>query len=82
MTRQQQKERAAMRINEYWARKNRKPSNADRIRAMTDEELSLFIQDIFTCQACMEWSGGFCKAQNGNECRDVIMAWLKQEAGE
>lgn len=45
MTRQQQKERAAMRLREYWARKNRKPTNADRIRAMTDEELAVLCED-------------------------------------
>ena len=45
------------------------PSNADRIRSMSDEELV----DIICCQYKE------CKDLNG-ECNKCLLDWLKQEA--
>ena len=58
----------------------RKPiTNADRIRAMSDEELAVF---MFTANGCPMWVGDYsCKEGNGchgagNAC---WLYWLKQE---
>ena len=49
----------------------RKPSNADRIRGMSDEELVNFFWN---------WCDGVeCKGKDCNECIEI---WLKQEAKE
>ena len=52
------------------------PTNADRIRAMSDEELAefLFNGDVEYCHA------GMCKA--GETCRICCLKWLQQPAGE
>ena len=51
-------------------------TNADRIRAMTDEELAggLFIG--MECGACPVAD----KCGNGSHCSDTILKWLKQPA--
>ena len=53
-----------------------KMTNADRIRAMSDEELAefLFNGDVEYCHA------GMCKA--GETCRICCLKWLQQPAGE
>lgn len=49
----------------------RKPiTNADRIRAMSDEELADELLEWFACFMAVEWS------------RDMILDYLKQEAKE
>ena len=58
-------------------------TNADRIRAMTDEELAgMFCGGIhgFDCGACREQvlSGGRCNMK----CYENCVAWLRQEAAE
>ena len=60
-------------------------SNADRIRAMSDEELALWIistRSIPICHQCKnrtDSSGTTCY-RNGEEwCKYGIMDWLKQE---
>lgn len=57
--------------------KDEKPTNADRIRAMTDEELMLFLRDesVF-CAHRDERTGGACVVCNG-ECGDCLTDWLK-----
>jgi hypothetical protein len=60
------------------SRKNYKPiSHADRIRAMTDEELANFVS------LCCGWTCAECpvgKECNGDECFSTWLGWLKQEA--
>lgn len=54
-------------------------TNADRIRAMSDEELAKFIDKLSSCSCC-----GFDKneCKKSVHCRDGIMQWLKSEAKE
>lgn len=56
-------------------RKNRsvEPTNADRIRAMSDEELADFFDSIV-----QDWHQG--TAQIGNRIIDSWLDWLKEEA--
>ena len=53
-------------------------TNADRIRAMTDEELAKFIPDWSYTNACK------CDEQPyvdcNNECEKCVAEWLKQPA--
>ena len=66
---------------EEWKRKNppikRKPlTNADRIRAMTDEELAEFLMKPtriipkYECEDCE------------NDCTECVLEWLKEEADD
>lgn len=61
-------------------RKNRtvEPTNADRLRAMTDEELARWIMSIEPA-ACpfRDDHGDDC---HFTHCRDCWLEWLKQEA--
>jgi hypothetical protein len=50
--------------------KDEKPSNADRIRSMTDEELADEILSWFNWLNAVEWDD------------KRIIEWLKQEVGE
>ena len=58
-------------------------TNADRIRAMTDEELADFINDAEygliehpgMCDVCKEY-----RLTNLNVCKNCWLDWLKQEA--
>lgn len=63
--------------------KPRKPqTNADRIRAMTDAELTRFFAENCGCgEWCMHWRSGACASKREEECcLDVWYDWLKQEA--
>lgn len=56
--------------------KKRKPTNADRIRAMPDEVLAKFIENPYgnpwyRCNEC-KWES----------CAECCLEWLKQEATE
>ena len=60
---------------------NAKPqTNADRIRAMSDEELAKFIPDWSYTNACK------CDEQPyvdcNNECEKCVLEWLKQPADQ
>ena len=46
-----------------------KPTNADRIRAMSDEEMATDLLDIFE-EIC----------EDGIPCREWMLKWLKQPA--
>lgn len=53
--------------------KDEKPSNADKIRAMSDEELA----DILKCVP------DYTDCPHGaDDCRKCILDWLRQEAEE
>ena len=55
----------------------RKPkTNGDKIRAMTDEELGLFLLQLKVYEACPEL--GFHNCQES--CRKCWLEWLQQEA--
>ena len=54
----------------------RKTTNADRIRAMTDEELADFITDDMCELLC--GSPMVCEGQ----CKQKMLDWLKQEVSE
>ena len=54
-----------------------KPTNYDRIRNMSVEEMAEFLNSD-VCVYCANKSV-FCGMDN-NVCRDGILAWLKQEA--
>jgi len=50
------------------------PTNADRIRSMTDEELAVWLTDATICErVCSEEE--YCY---GNECVRRVIGWLKQ----
>lgn len=52
-------------------------TNADKIRAMTDEELANWLcvhMDCYNCEA--EAGNGACE----DYCRAVLLEWLRQEA--
>lgn len=53
-------------------------SNADRIRAMTDEELAEFLNDVNMCLCSFAMGKSPCDDEN---C-PCWLEWLKQEAGE
>ena len=60
--------------------KNFKPdykTNADHIRAMSDEELANFLAPSFTCYACP--SRILCDSDTtGRTCSEIFAKWLKQ----
>ena len=52
-------------------------TNADRIRAMSEEELARFFDlEAFLCPWCDVSCGGVEELP----CRQCVLAWLKQEA--
>ena len=62
-----------------------KPTNADKIRAMSDEELAEFILQIASCDKenvlCVPTEYKHSGKCNGH-CREGRINWLKQEAKE
>jgi len=56
-------------------------TNADRIRAMTDEELAEFIAYNTSCETCVVRKGGSDECHNTN-CSTAWLDWLKQEVTE
>ena len=62
--------------------KDRRISNADRIRAMTDEELAEFITPV-KCVDCRLLDCGVEEEMlNGKHrtCQERVLNWLKQES--
>ena len=51
-------------------------SNADHIRAMSDEELANFLAPSFTCHACP--SSILCDSDTGRTCSELFAEWLRQ----
>lgn len=52
-------------------------TNADRIRSMTDEELSEFINALTVCDCCSY--NGICSEYNNiPKCRKGVLEWLQQ----
>ena len=59
------KAHAKERLRKYWENKNRKPTNADRIRSMSDEDLALFLETT---------------TEHGRVSEAEWRTWLKGEA--
>ena len=53
------------------------PTNADRIRAMSDEELCNFIMDA-PAIPCDEKMSAMMKDNGCNNCKKCVMDWLQQ----
>ena len=51
------------------------PTNADRIRSMTDEELAQYMGDVQTWGGCPNHGARNCT----ENCADCWLDWLKQE---
>lgn len=57
------------------------PSNADKIRAMTDEELAIWISSITWCEYCPIRE--HCdEAIQTRFCKEILLEWLKAEVSE
>ena len=57
-----------------------KHTNADRIRMMSDEELSLFINFHTNCEDCPASKDCQCAYTiDSNKCVATILEWLKKE---
>lgn len=54
-------------------------TNADRIREMTDDELSERISKIAHCMFCPIRCGIFCTEE---ECKDKWLSWLRSPVEE
>ena len=72
-----------------WIQKPEKPlTNADRIRAMSDEELASEMNQRSISTLCDIVCQGDCKAiatlnkTCGEVCKEIIMKWLQQPAEE
>lgn len=57
----------------------KKRTNADRVRSMTDEELADFLCDIGECDRRCPAKIGDCIFSDST-CRGAWLDWLKQEA--
>ena len=59
----------------------KKPSNADRIRAMSDEELA---EHILVIKATKDYCNGDCNCliQKDKTCYKCRLEWLRKEADE
>jgi hypothetical protein len=53
-------------------------TNADRIRAMSDEELADIMSMHTATGACNDW--GIPHEKCGGNCRECIIDWLRQPA--
>lgn len=55
-------------------------TNADRIRAMSDEELAEMLSAQIDVEYC---SGCLCNSMcGGGQCKSELLAWLKREVSE
>lgn len=52
-------------------------TNADRIRSMSDEELSEFINAITVCDCCV-YDGKCTEYNNISKCRKGVLEWLQK----
>ena len=52
-------------------------TNADRIRSMSDEELSEFINALTVCDCC-SYDGIGAEYNNSPKCRKGVFEWLKK----
>lgn len=52
-------------------------TNADRIRAMTDEELAEKISESMDCEICKTMHHDDCPSRPSHTCVDFWLEWLK-----
>ena len=67
---------------EVYLKSIKQPSNADRIRAMSDEELAEWIESIVYCRSC-PFHGKQCDGEafvSRASCKLHWLDWLKKEA--
>ena len=64
-----------------WKDNEESHTNADRIRAMTDEELANLFATSDCHECILDWHDA-CKSANGECGRERVLYWLKQEASE
>ena len=62
-----------------WAEKKDPVTNAERIRAMSDEELCKFLGEYKFCDICEE---GCDSCTYNGDCDKRLLEWLKQPADE
>ena len=62
----------------HWEQKP-KPTNADRIRAMSDEELADILGDQ---RICCEYCEGCETYVDLKVCREHVLAWLRKETDD
>ena len=62
----------------------KKPTNAEKIRAMNDDSLAEWIAGIIDCSVCKHRanSGDNCPKEIGQTCYEYFLSWLKQETKE
>ena len=77
------------RLVREFIKSQRKQSNAQRIRSMTDEELAKFLSEFSACNICEQFDKRLdrCGADNHFVCvkeyaQAIIGDWLKQPVGE
>lgn len=68
-----------MRYDGFISPDTKPKTNADRIRAMSDEELAEVFEGGFHCEACSEGSKGR-KNECDLKCEEHCLQWLKQPA--
>lgn len=54
-------------------------TNADRIRAMTDDDLAEFMRSMMDCVSCYKTFSFECNG-NYHHCLSVCLKWLQQPA--
>lgn len=54
-------------------------TNADRIRAMTDDDLAEFMRSMMDCVSCYKTFSFECNG-NYDHCLSVCLKWLQQPA--
>ena len=72
------------RVDDYFAQPKQKPkpiTNADRIRAMTDEELAKWMAINTDCFFCKVKNENICSLDEGT-CTEEWLWWLKNPAEE
>lgn len=65
--------------------KDEKASNADKFRAMTDEEIAQMVAESINCEVCKSFhhaEDGECPHKPNQACEDFWLDWLRQEAKE
>lgn len=59
---------------------NKPKTNADRIRAMSDEELAEYLCASLSCYDCPARAD--CGKSAAQDCNEIVLEWLKQPAKE
>ena len=61
--------------------KDEKPSNGDKIRAMSDEKLAEMLTPMYSCKDCpLSMAEREPCGTDGRRCLDRVLEWVKKEA--